>query len=83
LAGENIGQAAQCVWRAMFYANEWPDQLQQQANTLIPLLFRFGTIQDTVEQLSADDLRTLRVQLGSLIDEAMRSEGIEFEALSQ
>ena len=75
LAGQNVGQAAQHVWKGMFHSDEWPARLQQQANSLIPFLFRHGTIGMTVKQLSAEQLDALRGQLLALVEEALRADG--------
>lgn len=74
LAGQNVGQAAQYIWKAMFHSDEWPSQLQQQSNRLIPLLFRYGPIETTAKQLSAEEREALRLELRALIEQALQSD---------
>lgn len=59
----------------MYYSDEWPSQLQQQSTTLIPLLFRYGPIETTAKQLTAEEREALRLKLGALIEQALQSDG--------
>jgi hypothetical protein len=76
LASQDIEQAAEHVWKAVFYRDTWPVELQKRADALIPLLFREGPIKSTVKQLSPADLDNLRVRLEETIGSAEQADRV-------
>ena len=76
LAHEDIEQAAEDLWKAMFYLDEWPAALQRRANALLPLMFRAGPIAVSIRQLDPAERETLGHELVAFLDEARRSDGV-------
>jgi hypothetical protein len=62
--------AAECVWGAMFHRDEWPPELQVEADTLQPMLFRYGTIRMTVDSMNDAELAELQAALKAFIEAA-------------
>lgn len=75
LADQELELAAEHVWKSMFFVDQWPEALQEKAAALLPLLFKAGPIKTTIRQISASERVMLRLQLLSLIEEALQAEG--------
>lgn len=76
LADEDIEQAAEHFWKAMFYLDKWPAALERRANALLPLMFKAGPIAASVGQLDPAERASLHRQMLALIEEALRGEEI-------
>lgn len=63
-----IRAAAEHVWGAMFHRDDWPSELQKEADALQPTLFKYGTIRMTVDAMDEAELAELHTALGALIE---------------
>jgi hypothetical protein len=83
LAHEDIEQAAEHLWKAMFYLDSWPDDLQQRANALLPRMFSAGPIATSIRQMSRAEHEALHRQMLVLIDEALLGDGVALATAAQ
>lgn len=62
--------AATHVWSAMFHRDEWPAELQDDADAIQPMLFKYGTISMTLDTMDEAELVELRQALTAFIEAA-------------
>ncbi|MDQ3333026.1 MAG: hypothetical protein M3552_20650 [Planctomycetota bacterium] len=64
------------IWSAMFEVPHWPTELRMKAVGLQSILFRYGTIRMTIDQMVEPERMQLKRELLSFIDTAERLDGL-------
>jgi hypothetical protein len=74
-AAEGMLQSASEIWSAMFELPTWPTELRMKAVELQGILFRYGTIRMTIEQMVEPERLQLRRELLAFVETAERLDG--------
>lgn len=52
-----VERAAHLFWKAFYFKETWPQVVASEAASMMAVVFRYGTIADTLRRMNADELR--------------------------